>query len=192
MLLLRLFVVGLAVVAVASSCGESRDRSGGGLTSRQAQASSSPSGKSQRATIVRDVDGDTIKVKLASGEVTSVRLIGIDTPETHKPGVKVECGGPEASANAAKLAPAGAEVVLTPDPTQDYRDKYGRLLAYASVGGHSLQLAQLRAGWAEVYVFKHDFQRVGSFRRASAVAKKHGRGVWGQCGGDFHSNQPAN
>lgn len=145
---------------------------------------------SQTATIVRDVDGDTIKVDVG-GKQTSVRLIGIDTPETHKPGVKVECGGREASENAARIARAGARVRLTYDPTQDQVDRYGRLLAYVSVGGQSLQLAQLRAGLAEVYVYGgKPFQRVESFRRASRVAERAHRGVWGACGGDFHSEQP--
>jgi len=183
--IIRLSLVTLTVVAVATSCGEQHKNA---RTQSRAQASS---GSTQQATIVRDVDGDTIKVKLPDGSEHSVRLIGIDTPETHKPGVKVECGGPEASANMSALAPAGAPVKLTTDPTQDKSDRYGRLLAYATVNGHGLQLAQLRAGWAEVYVYGgKPFQRVDSFRKASEVAKKNGRGVWGQCSGDFHSEQP--
>jgi endonuclease YncB( thermonuclease family) len=107
------------------------------------------------ATVIRIVDGDTIHVSV-DGKDKTVRLIGIDTPETHKPGVKIECGGKEASANMKHLAPAGAEVKLTSDPTQDSVDRYGRLLAYVSTPGHprtSLQLEQVYAGWAEVYVY---------------------------------------
>ena len=140
-------------------------------------------------TIVRVVDGDTIKVDV-SGKTKSVRLIGIDTPETHKPGVKIECGGREASANMAKLAPEGARVTLRSDPSQDSVDRYGRLLAYATVRGRSLQLEQVYAGWATVYVYQHHpFSRVDAFRRAEGVAKRADRGVWGECGGDFHSEQ---
>lgn len=140
--------------------------------------------------VVRVVDGDTIKVS-RGGEETSVRLIGIDTPETHKPGVKIECGGKAASANLAKLAPAGATARLTADPTQDLKDRYGRLLAYVNVRGRSLQLEQLYAGLAEVYVYGDvAFKRVEKFRRAEDVAKGAKRGVWGECGGDFHSEQP--
>ena len=34
---------------------------------------------------------------------TTMRLIGIDTPETKRPGYPVQCGGPAASAEAARL-----------------------------------------------------------------------------------------
>jgi micrococcal nuclease len=140
--------------------------------------------------VVRVVDGDTIKVR-RGGEEKSVRLIGIDTPETRKPGVKVECGGKAATANITKLVPAGTKARLTFDSTQDSEDRYGRLLAYVSVQGRSLQLEQIYAGLAEVYVYDNKpFKRVEKFQRAEEVAKQAGRGVWGECGGDFHSEQP--
>ena len=50
------------------------------------------------AVVARLVDGDTLDVRLAGGREERVRLIGIDTPETKKPGDPVECFGPEASA----------------------------------------------------------------------------------------------
>lgn len=177
--LVRVGVVVVAAVAVSNACGSHhRGVAAPALTS------------SQHAILVRDVDGDTIKVRLADGTEHSVRLIGIDTPETHKPGVAVECGGPQASASAAAWASPGDAVTLTYDPTQDRVDRYGRLLAYVSAHHRSLQLVQLRAGWAEVYVYAHhDFQRVESFRAAMDVAKRADRGVWRTCGGNFHSNQ---
>ena len=46
---------------------------------------------------VRVVDGDTIKVRLG-GRVESVRLIGVNTPETVHPDKPVEYFGREASA----------------------------------------------------------------------------------------------
>ena len=45
-------------------------------------------------------------------------------------------------------------MTLVTDPSQDRIDRYGRLLAYAiRRGGLDLNLAQLRRGWAEVYVY---------------------------------------
>src|SRR4051812_11633031 len=55
--------------------------------------------KVYKARIISVTDGDTIKVRLASGSKRTVRLIGIDTPESHKPGVPVECGAREATAS---------------------------------------------------------------------------------------------
>src|SRR6266566_6691496 len=81
------------------------------------------------ARVVRDVDGDTL-VASAGGRSFYVRLLGIDTPETHRPGTPVECGGLDASASMARLVRPGDRVTLEPDPTQDRVDRYGRMLAY--------------------------------------------------------------
>src|SRR4051812_36057081 len=85
-------------------------------------------GRSAAATVVRSVDGDTIRVQV-DGREQSVRLLGIDTPETHRPGTPIECGGPQASAFMEKLVRPGTRVVLESDPTQDSIDRYGRMLA---------------------------------------------------------------
>src|ERR1700712_4067686 len=47
---------------------------------------------------VRAVDGDTLEVRIDDGDVETVRLIGVDTPETVKPDTSVQCFGPQASA----------------------------------------------------------------------------------------------
>ena len=141
-----------------------------------------------RGSIVEAVDGDTVKVLDAEGRRVTVRLIGIDTPETKRPGVGVECGGPQASALMAQLARPGREVTLRTDPTQDTVDRYDRLLAYAAVEGRSLQARMLAAGWATTYVYDDEpFQRYERFRTAERRARDAGLGVHGMCGGDFHS-----
>ncbi len=66
-------------------------------------------------------DGDTIRL----GELGSVRLIGIDTPEVYG---GVECFGREASKFAARLLPLGTKVRYRVGVEE--RDRYGRLLAY--------------------------------------------------------------
>src|SRR3954449_12548626 len=90
--------------------------------------SGSATGIRTRARVTRVVDGDTVAVSIdgAGGEERSVRLLGIDTPETHRPGTPIECGGPEASANMARLTPPGTRVTLESDPSQDRVDRYGR------------------------------------------------------------------
>lgn len=52
------------------------------------------------------VDGDTIRVRAygAKRKRYAVRLIGIDTPETKRPGTAVECGGKEATSNMLRLS----------------------------------------------------------------------------------------
>jgi micrococcal nuclease len=139
------------------------------------------------ARVVRVVDGDTIRVSVG-GRERSVRLLGIDTPETHRPGTPVECGGVEATAHLESLLPPGTQVTLEPDPGQDRVDRYGRLLAYVRLpSGRLAEEAQLGAGWATVYVYdRRPVSRYAAFRRAAAAARSGRRGVWGACGGRFH------
>ena len=141
------------------------------------------------ARIMHAVDGDTLDARLLQGgRVLDVRLIGIDTPETHRPGTPIECGGPRASESMHRLAD-GQGVTLVTDPSQDRFDRYGRLLAYAvRRDGLDLNLAQLRRGWAMVYVYQgRPFRRLSAYRRAQREARRARRGVWGICGGDFHT-----
>lgn len=141
------------------------------------------------AVVTAVTDGDTIKVRRGFSKRYTVRLIGIDTPETKKPGTPLECGGREATSNMHRLSFKGGKgrrVKVTTDPTQDRRDRYGRLLAYVKSARGSLAGAQLRAGWAAVYVFADPFAQLGSFQAAEAAARAQARGAWGQCSGNFH------
>ncbi|MGI9094010.1 MAG: thermonuclease family protein [Thermoleophilaceae bacterium] len=143
-----------------------------------------------RARVVSVTDGDTLKVRYGKRR-RDVRVIGIDTPETKRPGVAIECGGPQASAKMERLAPKGAKVTLRTDPTQDTIDRYGRLLAYVGRAGRDLGRAQIAAGWAKTYVYAGNrFRRTAAYRRSEKKARRLGRGVHGLCGGDFHSDQP--
>jgi len=58
-----------------------------------------------------------------------IRLLGIDTPESKKPGYTVGCWGPEAS-EFAKSTLLGQRVAFVTDPSQGMYDRYGRTLAY--------------------------------------------------------------
>lgn len=75
--------------------------------------------------IVRWVDGDT--VELSSDR--TVRLLGVDTPETQSYGGGNECVNlalaDKATARANEIAPSGSAVTLEAEGT----DRYGRILA---------------------------------------------------------------
>jgi micrococcal nuclease len=139
------------------------------------------------ARVVRVVDGDTL-VASAGGRSFYVRLLGIDTPETHRPGTPVECGGPDASASMGALAAPGERVQLQPDPGQDRVDRYGRLLAYVWLeDGRLLEDEQLRSGWATTYVFHgRPVSLFGRLVASQRVAQRTHRGVWAKCSGNFH------
>jgi micrococcal nuclease len=143
------------------------------------------------ATIAYAVDGDTLRIREPHGDLDYVRLVGIDTPEDVKPGYPSECGSRAAAASMERLAPEGAEVTLSYDSAADHEDVYGRILAHAFVDGRQLELAQLRRGWA--YVYRYDsqhFDGLARFYASQDQARSQGRGVWGSCGGDFHSAKP--
>jgi len=187
---------------------------GGGGGSGSPTPAPAPKPKSKKraqriaARITSVVDGDTIKVRAfgAKRRFYTVRLIGIDTPETKKPGRGVECGGKRATAAMWRLSFRGAtdsdgdgledgyfegrgrRVTLVTDPTQDTFDRYGRLLAYVTtVQGRNLQAEMLRRGWAKVYVYGgNPFVRYERFSRAQSRASTRGRGAWKRCGGNFH------
>lgn len=152
-----------------------------------AGAERSGHGSSRATPVIRVVDGDTLLVRLGGGE-RYVRLVGIDSPESVRPGVEPECGSEAASDSMKRLAVEGSRVSLIADPTQERVDRYGRLLRYAEIDGTDVAAAQLRRGWAEPYVYDDvAFQRLGRYERASERAASNGAGVWGGCGGDFHS-----
>lgn len=175
-------------VAALPGCGASGGSADGGPVAGVSSAG-------ERARIDRVVDGDTLKVRLADGRRRTVRVLGIDTPETKKPDTPVECGGEQASASMARLALTGSgyaakgrEVVLVADPSGDRVDRFGRILAYVDADGRDLGEQQIADGWAKVYAYRdRRFQRRARYERVAREARAAGRGVHGVCAGDFHS-----
>ncbi|MEY3618863.1 MAG: hypothetical protein RL726_1561 [Actinomycetota bacterium] len=132
------------------------------------------------AVVERVVDGDTIHVSI-DGRSETVRLIGIDTPETKKPDTPVECFGPEASARLAELLPPGTPVRLERDI--DSRDKYRRLLAYVHREPDDLFInaVLIDEGLARPYPFEPNTTFADQFTSAAEIAKTNGIGLWSAC-----------
>jgi endonuclease YncB( thermonuclease family) len=140
-----------------------------------------PPGDDGRASVVRVVDGDTVEVRIGGREET-VRLIGIDTPETVDPRSPVECFGEEASQRTKALLPEGTEVRLVADV--EARDRYDRLLAYVyRDDGTFVNLALVEDGYASVSTYPPNVAHAGEFVAAAARARDEGRGLWAACGG---------
>jgi endonuclease YncB( thermonuclease family) len=133
------------------------------------------------ARVTHVVDGDTVDVRLASGRVQRVRLLGIDTPEVYN---GVECGGPAASAAMKRMLPVGTRVRLVSDTTQASSDRFGRALRYITRTRDGVQVnrRQVWLGHARVYVYHGvPFQRTADYRRAEAAAQAGPRGLWKTC-----------
>ena len=134
------------------------------------------------ATVTEVDDGDTVEVDLG-GRAETIRMLGIDTPETHHPTQPVECFGAEASARTAELLPEGTEVRLVRDV--EARDRFGRLLAYVyrAEDGLFVNLSLAEDGFAAALDIEPNGAHSVELGGAVSRARAEGRGLWSVCGG---------
>jgi micrococcal nuclease len=88
-----------------------------------------------------------------------------------------------AAATATVGRGKGRRVTLTSDPTQDERDRYGRLLAYVyrADDGTFVNLALAQEGYAQPLTIPPNVAYASQFSAAAAGARTAGRGLWGTC-----------
>lgn len=157
-------------------------------TSTTTRRPSTTTARPRHAYLVSDVvDGDTIKLtRTHGGGTVTVRVLGIDTPETRDPRRGVGCYGPEASAWATRTL-LGRSVAIATDSTQDVRDRYGRLLAYVRLpNGADYSTLAVRTGHAKHYVYNTPVSRASQLQAAEHSARANRRGLWGPpCHGDI-------
>jgi micrococcal nuclease len=136
----------------------------------------SGAGGSEVARVQRVVDGDT--VVLDGGE--RVRYIGVDTPESVKPGTPVQCYAKAASHFNQRLV-EGQRVRLRFD--SERRDRYGRLLAYVyrAHDGLFVNAELVRRGYARTLTIAPDVAHADEFRKLATQARRHGAGLWSSC-----------
>jgi endonuclease YncB( thermonuclease family) len=134
------------------------------------------------ATLRSTVDGDTISV-VADGRQESVRLVGVDTPETGEGSRALECFGPEASEFTAGML-SGVDTVWLEQDVED-RDRYDRLLRYVWFERdgrvYLANEAILRAGAGERFRDTPNRRHVDRLIDAEAFARDHGYGFWSAC-----------
>ena len=149
----------------------------------------------ERARVTRVIDGDTIEVRVDSvvggpgaglarpGQRADVRLIGIDTPETVRPGTPIECFGREASSAATALL-EGRRVRLV-DDVEDV-DRYDRLLRYVYIGDEMANARLVANGYASAYTYPPNVRHADLFVSLQGDARREERGLWSPdtCNGD--------
>lgn len=124
-------------------------------------------------------DGDTIAVDM-NGTTEKVRMIGVDTPETHKPKTPVQCYGPEAS-NYTKQLLTGKTVRLEADPTNQNRDRYDRLLRYVYTEQNTLvEQSLIEQGFGFAYL-SFPFEKSEQFADWQQQAQTNKLGLWSAC-----------
>jgi micrococcal nuclease len=146
-----------------------------------------PTGPTEEARVVRVVDGDTIVVDRGRGD-ERLRDIGMDTPETVKPGSPVEWMGREASA-ANRALVDGKTVVLEKDVSET--DRYERLLRHVWLRGDGpwrlVNLELVRDGYARVSTYPPDVKYAHLYLAAQVDARERDWGLWGAGPIDFVS-----
>jgi len=132
------------------------------------------------------VDGDTIAVNM-NGAAETVRMIGVDTPETHKPNTPVQCYGEAAAAYTKKLI-GQASVRLQADPLDTNRDRYGRLLRYVYLPDNTMvEESLIKNGYGFAYT-QFPFEKAAQFMADEHSAQAQNLGLWAACRVTTESN----
>ncbi len=136
------------------------------------------------------VDGDTFKVNIVDtnkeenagdSKIITVRVLGINTPETVDPRKPVECYGSEASAEAKEIL-NGHKVKLVFNPGRELKDKYGRYLAYVYRDDALFYNEfMIEKGYAREYTFGSAYSMQKEFRDLETSAQKAKLGLWSKC-----------
>ncbi len=143
----------------------------------------------QTTTVTRVVDGDTLRVRYW-GKEESIRLIGIDTPESRvnkkaKRDAKrsgqdiktITSMGKKATKYVESMVKPGDLITIEFDAQQ--RDTYGRLLGYVYLpNGKMLNEEIVKAGYANVMTISPNVKHKDKFLKAYKHARERKRGLW--------------
>jgi micrococcal nuclease len=165
----------ISVLVLATACG-SLGGSGVRVTDRPVPGDGETRSE---AVVTRVVDGDTIHVDL-DGRDTTIRIIGIDTPEREGPYTHEECFGQEAS-RYTEEALDGRDIELEFDVERT--DRFDRTLAYVWLNDTLFDERILRDGYAVLLTVPPNVRYVDRFTDAQAAARQAGAGLWGACPG---------
>lgn len=133
-------------------------------------------------------DGDTISVKEADGNLVTVRLIGIDAPESVAPESYKDKTGKENNVYGEKAADHLKELLgdtetLYLEFDQERADKYDRLLAYVYLTDSGsfddmVNAGMLSDGYATVMEIAPNTKYADRFLELKDEAEKQGSGLW--------------
>lgn len=149
-----------------------------------------PFGTAITATVVRAIDGDTLRI-MSDGREESVRLLALDTEESYRGSNKpVTPWGTKAKEAAQQMCPAGATVTVEfpgREPVQEcwekHRDNYGRLLGYIHKDETDIQEKMIQDGYSPYFV-KYGYADFPEYHdrymEAERRAQTAHRGVWDQ------------
>lgn len=125
--------------------------------------------------VTRVVDGDTLKV-MFNGKEESLRLIGVDTPESVHPDKSKNTKEGKIASDFAKKRLAGKSIAIEFDVQE--RDKYGRLLGYVYHNGEMFNQVLLEKGYARLATFPPNTKYVDDFVKLEKKAIRDKAGFW--------------
>jgi micrococcal nuclease len=129
--------------------------------------------------VVSFADGDTITLDMDGTEET-IRMIGVDTPETKDPRKPVQCFG-QAASDFTKQLIGSQPVRLESDPLSTNRDRYNRLLRYVYLpDGRLVEAEVIRGGYGFAYT-SFPFTKSDEFVGYQREAREQNRGLWASC-----------
>ena len=128
----------------------------------------------------RVIDGDTVVLAI-EGVKTTIRLVGLDTPEVVDPYKPVQCFGPEASQEAHLLLDSQT-VRFEGDSSQGIYDKYHRTLGYIFLtDGTNFAQTMIEKGYGREYTYKTVYPYQKAFKAAQVSAQEANVGLWRTC-----------
>lgn len=136
----------------------------------------------EQAILLRVVDGDTIKVSL-NGKNETIRIIGINAPESVDPRKPVECMGKEASNQAKQFfEKTDKKLWLEKDPSQSNRDKYDRLLRYVFTANGTTDFGKsmISLGFAYEYTYDNPYKYQKIYKQTEREAQDAKKGLWAE------------
>jgi micrococcal nuclease len=161
------------------------------------EINNSTASEDRTATVTRVIDGDTVEVEFENGEIDTVRLLGVDTPETalgnvdppEYEGIPNTTAGRDHLYNWGQQASEyateeleGETVRVATDPESDRRGSFDRLLAYIYVDGENFNLELIEQGYARMY--DSTFGQQSEFDDAEGEARSENEGLWDFDGSD--------
>ena len=179
---LHMFVVGVLVGVLLFSLQKNNQHNAPAVAPKTedsivASTAGTTISESRTYEVVKVVDGDTIQVKIEDKK-QSVRLIGVDAPESVDPRRPVQCFGDKASQYLKEIL-LHKQVILESDPTQGDSDKYKRLLRYVILeDGTNINKQILEQGYGHQYTYNKPYKYRDEFVEAEQQARDNKRGLW--------------
>lgn len=132
----------------------------------------------EKYEVIKVLDGDTFQIKIKK-EIVTIRMLGIDTPETVDPRKIVQCFGKQASEKTKELL-LNHKITLVTDSSQNITDKFNRILAYVyRDDGLLVNRYLIEKGYAYEYTYNIPYQKQEEFRKLEKYAKISKLGLWG-------------